>query len=77
MKYCKLKNLQKIAGKIQNAYFGIPGGKGLFLTIHGAMKTIETYIKITLYLVAALKYWRTLVQNLSKNPTPVQILVRE
>ena len=47
MKYCKLKNLQKIAGKIQNAYFRIQGGKGLFLMIHGAMKTIETYIRLT------------------------------
>ena len=41
-----------------------------------AMKITEAFIKITPYLVAALKYWCTLVQHLEENPTPVQILIR-
>ena len=41
------------------------------------MKTTEDYVKITPYLVVALKDWRTLVHHLAENPTPVQILVSE
>ena len=41
------------------------------------MKTTEDHVKITLYLVAALKYWRTLVHHLAEKPTKAQILVSE
>ena len=41
------------------------------------MKTTEEYVKITPYLVAALKDRRILVHHLADNPRPVQILVGE
>ena len=39
------------------------------------MKITEEYVKITPYLVTALKDWRTWVHHLVENPTLVQILV--
>ena len=41
------------------------------------MKITEEYVKITPYLVTALKDWRTWVHHLVENPTLVQILVSE
>ena len=41
------------------------------------MKTKEDYVKITPYLVPALKDWQTLAHHLAENPTPLQILVSE
>ena len=39
LKYFNLKQFQELAGKLQHASFGIPGGKGLFLPIYQAIKT--------------------------------------
>ena len=75
MKYCKLKQFQELPGKLQHTSFGIPIGKGLFSPIYRAMKTREDYVKITPYLVAALKNWQALVHHQLDNTTPVQALV--
>ena len=72
-----MKHFQEIAGKLQRASFLIPVGKGLFSLIQRTIKTTEAYIKITPYLVVALKYLSTLVQHLAENTRPVQILVRK
>ena len=37
-KFCEIKKIQELAGKLQHASFGIPGGKGLFSPIHRALK---------------------------------------
>jgi len=76
-KFCRVKKFQELAGKLQHASFGIPGGKGLFSPIHQALKNPVKTICITAALCSALQDWRTLVQHLGKHPTPVQLLVTE
>ena len=75
MKFCPLQRFQELAGKLQHASFGIPGGKGLFSPIYRALQNTSKQIPITEQLKAALKDWRTLVQHLGAHPTPVQLLV--
>ena len=76
-KFCALQKFQELAGKLQHASFGIPGGKGLFSPIFKALRTTTKTVKITPELRSALKDWKTLVQHLATNPTPVQLLVSE
>ena len=76
-KFCAVVKFQELAGKLQHASFGIPGGKGLFLPIHRALKNPVKPIHITAALLLALLDWCTFVQHLGKNPTPVQLLVTE
>ena len=73
--HCTLHTFQELAGKLQHASFGIPGGKGLFSPIYRALQTKTETVTLTPYLKSALRDWRTLVQHLGKNPTPVQLLV--
>lgn len=73
--HCSLLKFQELAGKLQHASFGIPGGKGLFSPIHRALRTKTQSVTLTPYLKATLKDWRTLVQHMGTNPTPVQVLV--
>ena len=77
MKYCKIQVFQELAGKLQYASFGVPGGKGLFSPIHRAMQGSKPYIRITKQLRSAILDWRPLIRDLSKNPTPVQLLVSD
>ena len=75
LKYCPLEKFQKLAGKLQNASFGIPGGRGLFSQIHMAMKGVPANVKLTAPLLQTLADWRTFVQILAKSPTSVRLLV--
>lgn len=68
---------QQLAGKLQHASFAIPGGNGLFSPVHKALKTTNKFITITPELVQILTDWRTLIQDLGKNPTSVLLLVSE
>ena len=79
-KVCKrpavsLLKFQELAGKLQHASFGIPGGKGLFSPIYRALKTTTGTVKITADIKCVLRDWRTVVQHLSTEPTPVRLLV--
>ena len=69
------QRFQELAGKLQHASFGVPGGKGLFSPIYTAMKGTRDTIPLTPQLKQALRDWRTFVQHLTKTPTPVQLLV--
>ena len=73
--YTSLKRFQELAGKLQHASFGIPGGKGLFSPIYRALQGTPASIQITPAIREALKDWRTFVQHLATTPTPVQLLV--
>ena len=77
MKYCKLQVFQELAGKLQHASFGVPGGKGLFSPIYRALQGSKPYIRITTQLRSAILDWRPLIRDLAKNPTPVQLLVSD
>ena len=77
MKSCKLQIFQELAGKLQHASFGVPGGKGLFSPIHRAMQGSKPYIRITRQLKSAILDWRPLIRDLARTPTPVQLLVSD
>ncbi len=72
-----LIKFQQLAGKLQHASFGIPGGKGLFSPIYRAMKQNPDYIPMTPELKQTLSEWRSLVQHLSLSATPVKLLVSD
>ena len=75
MKRASLNKYQKLAGKLQHASFGIPGGAGLFSPIQMAMKNDPEFITLTSDLKQILADWRYIVQHLSRHPTSVLQLV--
>ena len=77
MKACKLQVFQELAGKLQHASFGVPGGKGLFSPIHRAMQGSKPYVRITKQLRSAILDWRPLIRDLANHPTPVRLLVSD
>ena len=70
-----LKKFQKIAGKLQHASMGIPGGAGLFSPLQVAMAGDPKYITIDPYLKVALEDWRTIIHFLKIHPISVKQLV--
>jgi hypothetical protein len=70
-----LKRFQELAGKLQHASMGIPGGAGLFSPMQVAMAGNPAYIILDPYLTSTLKDWRTIIQFLKHNPTSVLQLV--
>ena len=72
---CPLKRFQELAGKLQHASLGLPGGAGLFSPLQMAMRGLPKLIIIDHYLQVALADWRTIIQHLSSTPTPVHHLV--
>ena len=73
--YCPIKRFQVLAGKLQHASFGLPGGTGLFSPLQLAMVGNPTEVKLTPSLQHALRDWRTIVQHLAAHPTSVGLLV--
>ena len=73
--YCPLLKFQELAGKLQHSSFVIPGGKGLFSTIHEALKITSKSVNLTPYFKTTLWYWINLFQHLAQHPTPIQFLV--
>jgi hypothetical protein len=77
LKRVSLNKFQKLAGKLQHASFGIPGGTGLFSPIQKAMSNNPDFINITKDLVIILEDWRYMVQFMIKHPTSVSQLTVE
>ena len=76
-KRISLNKFQKLAGKLQHASFGIPGGAGLFSPIQRAMANNPDFINITKELITILEDWRYMIQYLIKHPTSVLQLIVE
>ena len=70
-----LNEFQKLAGKLQHAAFGLPGGWGLFTPIDMALKDEPDFITMTPSLRQCLEDWRCIVQSLNKSSTSVLQLV--
>ena len=70
-----LKRFQELAGKIQHASFGIPGGRGLFSPIYAAMIGDPHFVYINAGLRRALEDWRTIIKHFQRHPTPIQLLL--
>lgn len=71
-----LKDFQKVAGKLQHASFGVPGGRGLMSPIHRALGKSPRWIRMTGVLKQTLRDWASLVRDLARNPTLVTLLIR-
>ena len=72
---CPLHTFQELAGKLQHASFGIPGGKGLFSPIYRALKAASSSIIITKSLRITSADWRSIIHQLASSPTPMRLLV--
>ena len=70
-----LNEFQRLAGKLQHAAMGIPGGKSLFTPIDMAMSGDPEFIKITPLLRQCFEDCRCLVQCMARTPTNVLKLV--
>ena len=67
-----LNNLQKVAGKLQHASYGIPGGKGLFSPIWKAFKSADKdRVDLTPPVSQALRDWITIIRQIGSRPTSV------
>lgn len=72
-----LNEFECIAGKLQHATFGVPGGRGLMSPIHRALHKRPQFVKMTKVLRATLKDWKVLIQQLAKFPTHVKLLMAD
>ena len=72
---CSLNRFQKLAGKLQHASMGIPGGKALFTPLDMAMTGDPEYILLTPSLKQCLEDWRFFVRYMQNHPTNVLQLV--
>ena len=70
-----LKKFQKIAGKLQHASYGLPGGKGLFSPLQMAMINDPSFINLTNEIKVVLSDWQHLIAHMRNNPTSVMQLV--
>ena len=74
-KRSSLNKYQKLAGKLQHASYGLPGGKGLFSPIQQAMAKNPSFINITKDLITVLTDWKRIIKHMAKNPSSVLQLV--
>ena len=65
-----------LAGKLQHASFGIPGGRGMFSPIQAAMVGDPDFINMTDALRLCLEDWHYFIHYLEKHPTHVYQLVQ-
>lgn len=79
LQYVPILTFQELAGKLQHASFGIPGGKGLFSPIYLALKKAsnKNTVRMTLSLQQILRDWRSMIQFFKDNATPVSLLVSD
>ena len=70
-----LQKFQKLAGKLQHASYGMPGGVGLFSPIQMAMKGNPNFIILTPELKHILDDWRFMIRLMESSPTSVLQLV--
>ena len=70
-----LNKFQQLAGKLQHASFGIPGGRSLFTQIDMIIKKQDEFVVLTPWLKETLVDWRFLVFAVAKRPTSIFQLV--
>jgi hypothetical protein len=72
-----LNKYQKLAGKLQHASFGIPGGTGLFTPIQMAMSGNPQFVPLTSELKCILKDWQYMIKYMDTTPTSILQLVQD
>jgi hypothetical protein len=76
-KRASLHQYQKLAGKLQHASFGLPGGTGLFSPIQMAMLGDPQFINLSADLKQALSDWKHIIRVMMNNPTSVLQLISD
>ena len=74
-KTAPLNTFQKIAGRLQHASFGIPGGRSLFSPIQAVMANNPEFIPLTETLKQTLRDWSYMIGYLKQHPTSVLQLI--
>ena len=69
------KVMEKLAGSLQHASFGIPGGSGLFSPIQVALKGTSQWLSVTPNLTQCLKVWGAVIKHMGRHTTQVRRLV--
>jgi hypothetical protein len=72
-----LNHYQRLAGKLQHASYGLPGGQGFFSPLQMAMVGDPEFINLTPALKECLKDWQVVIRHMEKNPTSVLQLVTD
>ena len=67
--------MEKLAGRLQHASFGIPGGAGLFSPVQVALKGTRQWLRVTLNLTQCLQDWRDIIKHMGRHTTQVRQLV--
>ena len=67
--------MQKIAGTLLHAAYGIPGGRGLFNPLWGSMKAQTPWIKLTPELKAVFWDFQWLFRNIANQPINITQLI--
>ena len=70
------KALYKVAGSLEHASYGIPGGAGLFSPIQQGLKGSKQWIKVTPDLKQCFQDWRAIVKHMASHPTHVLQIVK-
>ena len=65
---------EKLAGSLQNASFGIPGGSGLFSPIQVMLKVTRQWLRVTPDLTQCLQDWGGVIKHIGKHTTQVHQL---
>jgi hypothetical protein len=76
-KRSSLNRYQRLAGKLQHASYGLPGGRGFFSPIQMAMVGNPAFINLTSDLKQCFKDWQIIIRHMEKNPTSVLQLVTD
>jgi hypothetical protein len=72
-----LNRYHRLAGKLQHASYGLPGGQGFFSPIQMAMVGDPEFINLTPALKECLKDWQIVIRHMDKNPTSILQLVTD
>ena len=70
------KSLYEIAGSLEHASYGIPGGAGLFSPIQRALQGKHQWIKVSSTLKTCFQDYGAIVKYMAKHPTHVKQLVK-
>ena len=68
--------MEKLAGSLQHASFGIPGGAGMFSPVNVAPKGTIQWLRIPPDLTQCLQDWGEIIKRMVRHTTQVRQLVK-
>ena len=70
------KALDQLAGSLEHASYGIPGGEGLFSSIQQGLVGNKQWIKVTTDLKQCFQDWGAIIRHMAGHPTHVLQIVK-